>query len=186
MRASTSASQASGSTPLSFVVMISVIINAARSAPRSEPAKSHDFLPSAKPLSARSAALLLRQMRPSLRKQAKRSQRLSRYPWAWRQKPSATSGDVPRQARLSDQPGGGALCSCRTRRRSLAARPLMERSMSNSASMRFTASSAIREMGGACLPRLAFAAMSASSKNWRLACAQHSAEATAPFSRPGS
>jgi hypothetical protein len=33
-------------------------MKAARSAPRSDPAKSHDFLPSAKPLSARSAALL--------------------------------------------------------------------------------------------------------------------------------
>jgi hypothetical protein len=44
----------------------------------------------------------------------------------------------------------------------------MERSMSNSASMRFTASSAIGEMAGACLPRRALAAMSDSSKNWRL------------------
>jgi hypothetical protein len=31
---------------------------AARSAPRSEPAKSHDFRPKARPRSARSAALL--------------------------------------------------------------------------------------------------------------------------------
>ena len=57
MRASTSASQASGSTSLSFAVMISVVMAAARSAPRSEPAKSHDRRPSAKPRSARSAAL---------------------------------------------------------------------------------------------------------------------------------
>jgi hypothetical protein len=49
MRASTSASQAKGSTPLSFAVVINVTINAPRSAPRSEPARSHDFLPSAKP-----------------------------------------------------------------------------------------------------------------------------------------
>jgi hypothetical protein len=38
MRASTSASQASGSMPLSLAVEISVIMAAARSAPRSEPA----------------------------------------------------------------------------------------------------------------------------------------------------
>ena len=68
MRASTTASQASGSTSLSFAVVIRVAIAAARSAPRSEPAKSHDFLPRANPRSARSAALFDRQMRPSSRK----------------------------------------------------------------------------------------------------------------------
>ena len=47
MRASTSASQASGSMSLSFAVMISVVTAAARSAPRSEPAKSHDLRPRA-------------------------------------------------------------------------------------------------------------------------------------------
>ena len=41
------ASQACGSTSLSLAVMISVVMTAARSAPRSEPAKSHDFRPSA-------------------------------------------------------------------------------------------------------------------------------------------
>ena len=41
-------------------------MKAARSAPRSEPANSHDFRPSANPRSARSAALLLRQMRAFL------------------------------------------------------------------------------------------------------------------------
>src|SRR5262245_22336383 len=44
MRASTSASQACGSTSLSFAVMISVAMMAARSAPRSEPANSHEFV----------------------------------------------------------------------------------------------------------------------------------------------
>lgn len=57
MRAKTSASQAFGSTSLRRAVMISVAITAARSAPRSEPANNHAFLPSAKPRSARSAAL---------------------------------------------------------------------------------------------------------------------------------
>src|SRR4051794_19532469 len=48
MRASTSVSHACGSTSLSLAVMISVVMAAARSAPRSEPAKSHDFLPQRK------------------------------------------------------------------------------------------------------------------------------------------
>jgi hypothetical protein len=44
------------------------------------------------------------------------------------------------------------LCSLRTRRRSSALRPLMSRSMSNSASMRLTASSAIGEIAAAFPP----------------------------------
>jgi hypothetical protein len=48
---------------LSLAVMISVAMAAARSAPRSEPANSQDLRPSAKPRSARSAALFVRQMR---------------------------------------------------------------------------------------------------------------------------
>jgi hypothetical protein len=50
---------------------------AARSAPRSEPAKSHAFLPSARPRSALSAALFVKQMRPSSRKREKADQRVS-------------------------------------------------------------------------------------------------------------
>src|SRR5829696_5576985 len=57
MRASTSASQACGSTSLSLAVMIRVAMAAARSAPRSEPANSHERRPRAKPLRARSAAM---------------------------------------------------------------------------------------------------------------------------------
>jgi hypothetical protein len=53
------------------------VLTAARSPPRSEPANSHDLRPSAMPRSARSAALLVRQMRPSSRKRVKVSQRLS-------------------------------------------------------------------------------------------------------------
>jgi hypothetical protein len=45
----------------------------------------------------------------------------------------------------------------------------MARSRSKIASMRVTASSAIGEIGGASLPRRALAALSASSKNLRLA-----------------
>ena len=74
-----SASEACGSTSLSLAVMISVVMAAARSAPRSEPAKSHDFLPSANPRRARSAALFVRQTRPSSMKRANRSQRLGRH-----------------------------------------------------------------------------------------------------------
>ena len=77
MRASTSASQACGSTSLSLAVMISVAMTAARWAPRSEPANSHAFRPRAKPRSARSAVLLLRQTRPSSRKRVKAGQRRS-------------------------------------------------------------------------------------------------------------
>lgn len=64
------------SMSLSLAVMISVAMKAARSAPRSEPAKSHDLRPRAKPNSARSAALFVRQIRPSLRKAVNPSQRL--------------------------------------------------------------------------------------------------------------
>jgi len=53
-------SQACGSTSLSFAVMISVNMTAARSAPRSEPANSHAFLPRARPRNARSAELFVR------------------------------------------------------------------------------------------------------------------------------
>jgi hypothetical protein len=73
-----------------------------------------------------------------------------------------------------------ALFSWRTRRRSLALKPLTDRSMSNSASMRFTASSAIGEIGGARLPRRMLAAMSASSKNFRLAWLQQSTDLITP------
>src|SRR5438045_3411579 len=65
MRRRTSASQACGSMPLSFAVMIRVYIAAARSPPRSEPANSHDRRPSAMPRSARSAAWLRSQIRGS-------------------------------------------------------------------------------------------------------------------------
>src|SRR5436305_13798686 len=77
MRRSTSASQACGSMPLSFAVAISVYIAAARSPPRSEPANSHDRRPSAMPRNARSAALLLRQIRPPARKRVKAGQRFN-------------------------------------------------------------------------------------------------------------
>ena len=45
--------------------------------PRSEPAKSHDFLPRAMPRRPRSAALFDRQTRPSSRKRVKAGQRFS-------------------------------------------------------------------------------------------------------------
>ena len=77
MRPRTSASQACGSILLSLAVPMSVYIAAARTPPRSEPQNSHDFLPRAIPRSALSAALFERQMRPSSRKRAKRSYRVS-------------------------------------------------------------------------------------------------------------
>jgi hypothetical protein len=73
----TSASHAWGPTPLSFAAWISVSMTAARSPPRSDPENSQDLRPRAIPRSLRSAALLLRQMRPSSRKRVKTSMRLS-------------------------------------------------------------------------------------------------------------
>src|ERR1700755_20193 len=74
MRANTSASQAFGSMLLRRAVTMSVAITAARSAPRSEPANNHAFLPRAKPRNARSAALFVMQILPSWTRRAKPSQ----------------------------------------------------------------------------------------------------------------
>src|SRR3546814_1877278 len=82
MRASTSASHACGSTSLRRAVAMSVYMNAARSPPRSEPANSHDFLPRAMPLSARSAALFVRQMRPRSEEHTSELQSLIRISYA--------------------------------------------------------------------------------------------------------
>lgn len=54
--------------------MINVVMKATRSAPRSDPGKSHDFLPSAKPMGARLAALFVRENLPSFKNDAKPSQ----------------------------------------------------------------------------------------------------------------
>jgi hypothetical protein len=160
MRASTSASQACGSISLSLAVVISVAMTAARSAPRSEPANSQDLRPNANPRRARSAALLLRQILPSPMKRANRSQRLSMYSIG-----SATEAERDRRERCSRSHASsavrsGALRSLRIRSRSSAARPLMPRSISNRASIRLTASSAIGEIAAAFLPRRVSAAMS--------------------------
>lgn len=53
------------STSFSHAVMMRVSMAAARSALRSEPAKSHAFLPQATPRSALSAALFVMQILPS-------------------------------------------------------------------------------------------------------------------------
>ena len=60
--------------------------------------------------------------------------------------------------------------------------PLISRSISKMASMRLTASSAIGEIGAAFLPRLALAAMSASSKNLRLAWSNIALRRSGPVS----
>ena len=78
MRASTSASHACGSTSFILAVTIRLYITAARCPPRSEPQNSHERRPRAMPLSARSAALLLRQIRPSSRNRVNAVQRFSR------------------------------------------------------------------------------------------------------------
>ena len=61
----TSASQACGSMSFNFAVPMMEYMKAARCPPRSDPAKSQDFLPRATPLSERSAALLLRLRLPA-------------------------------------------------------------------------------------------------------------------------
>ena len=53
--------------PLSLAVGIRLYIAEARSPPRSEPANNHALRPSAMPRSARSAALLVKQMRGEYR-----------------------------------------------------------------------------------------------------------------------
>jgi len=62
--------------------------------------------------------------------------------------------------------------------------------MSNSSSIRFTASKASGEMIARCLPffapLFAEAAMSARTKNLRRACDQQSASVTGPGERPGA
>jgi hypothetical protein len=70
----TSASQALGSIPFNLAVAIREYMTAARCPPRSDPANSHDFLPRATPRSDLSAALFVRQMRPSSRNRVKPGQ----------------------------------------------------------------------------------------------------------------
>ena len=64
--------------------------------------------------------------------------------------------------------------------------PTIPRSMSNSRSIRFTASSATGEIGGAFLRRRLLAAMSGSSKNFLRLCAQHAASVTGPGDLPAT
>jgi hypothetical protein len=66
-----------GSVSFKRVVTISEYVAAVRSPPRLEPANSQAFRPRATPRRARSAELLLKQIRPSFRKRVKRSRRLS-------------------------------------------------------------------------------------------------------------
>ena len=64
----------------------------------------------------------------------------------------------------------------------------MDRSISNSASMRRTISIAIGDSGISFLPaalRRAFSSMSAMAKNGRRACTQHAASRIGPGFRPG-
>lgn len=75
MRASTSASQAFGSISLRRAVVIRVSMMAARSAPRSDPAKLQFFRPQATPRRALSAALFVMQILPSSAYLAKSCQR---------------------------------------------------------------------------------------------------------------
>lgn len=181
--ASTSESQACGSTSLSRAVWINVYMTAARSPPLSEPANSHDFLPRATLRSARPAALLVRQMLPSSRKRAKAAQRLSIESIAlatseWRESFALSARIHPSSAATS-----GAARSRRAASRSSADRPLISRSMSKIASIRFTASKA---KGAATKGEPRALATPASTKNLRRPCAQQAASTILPGARPGS
>ena len=77
MRARALESNDYGEKSSGFAFMISMTIKAARSAPRCDPAKSQDFRSRAEPRNARSAALFVRQILPSFRKDIKPSQCLS-------------------------------------------------------------------------------------------------------------
>ena len=93
------------------------------------------------------------------------------------------------RSQISRSATKGALDSCRTARRRSALWPLIERSMSNRASMRRTASSASGEITAVVLPcalRRAFAVISARAKNGRLAWAQQPAAAIGPGLRSTS
>lgn len=76
-RVRTSACRVYGSMSFILAVTMRVYVALARSPPRSEPAKSHDFLPKATPRRARSTALFVRQMRPSSRNAVKACHRPS-------------------------------------------------------------------------------------------------------------
>ena len=113
MRPRTSANHACGSTSLSLAVAMRVYIAAARSPPRSEPANSHDFLPGAIPRRQRSAALFVRQMRPSSRKRMKPSLEHdavdAKYRWLDRTAGELTAREsgvpCPNRAQASQLPG---------------------------------------------------------------------------------
>lgn len=98
---------------------------------------------------------------------------------------SSTAGCAARAAMLPRPSKATRFVLC-IRRHSSALWPLMRRSMSNSASMRLTASRAIGEIAAAFLSRLALAAMSASSKNCRLAWTQQNVGVTGPCAREAS
>jgi len=98
------------------------------------------------PRKARSAALFDRQMRPSSRKRVKAGQGLSMQSIAlalsaWRDSLGRSSRSPRSRSTMS-----GALNSCRTARRRSVLWPLIARSISNSASMRRTASGASGEI----------------------------------------
>src|SRR2546430_1437105 len=172
MRERMSASQACGSTPFILAVTIRLYMAAARCPPRSDPQNSHDLLPRAIPRSPRSAALLERharpeqgEARPSLQDVVERFGQVM---------PTRELGNLLAHVgvKILDQRPAHF---CQTARRSSAFLPLIDRSISNSASIRWTTSMAIGDSTISFLPaalRRAFSSISAIAKNGRRACAQ--------------
>lgn len=96
-----------------------------------------------------------------------------------------TRARSPRSQRSRSATRGTDWC-CRISNRASGVCPLTMRSISNSASMRFTASTAMGEISLADLLLLMLFCTSASSKNLRLVCDQHNADATGPGFRAAS
>ena len=84
------------------------------------------------------------------------------------------------RSQLSSSATSGADWRCLISSRASGLCPLTMRSISNNASMRVTASTAMGEISLADLPLRMLVCTSASSKNLRRACDQHNADATGP------
>ena len=119
MRSSTSASQACGSTSLSFAVTIRLLKNAARWPPRSEPAKSHALRPRARAAQCPLRSVV-RHAHASVVEEAGRRTASGRAcsPSPWRRRRRAAGGPVPPASKLSRAATRGAERSRRSASRS--------------------------------------------------------------------
>src|SRR5262245_35101654 len=164
--------------------MVGVAMAAARSAQHSEPANGHDFRPRANPRRARSAALLVNQIRPSLMKRANRSQCRSIVDRFGDRRGAREAGPLLSQPCFRHRQKRRALVPAHPQ--TFFGALAIDAAISNRASMRLTDSSAIGKIVAAFFPRRALAAMSANSKNCRRAWAQHNGAVIGPRACDGS